>query len=292
MTEVVRAKGTGAVSFDLSDGDTGSNLNELSGAGLLVATRDAAKPSARVLIFHGLDFAYGEDRTHGETEIAEAVTFNHGASRSARKARVFLLVGDCDDVRRPDRIDISHNSSLLDQLDGSAGSKWDADSFPVEVPGGAVATAVQVFSEPWGKNPDSLLWVAAALSFPLPDPTGCPAPTWHADTGIWSGTGIAPDQRVKHVFSPSTRYGKVGEATLRTALRFQEQAGLLGAAKSLVRQGVAALLNATHAKLEFAYTRAAVINQVGEALRSGDEAAIRALAATLRAANEGECPLR
>ena len=291
VTEAVRAKGTGKISFDLSDGNTGSNLGELGGAGLIVVTSDPAKPPARALVFQGLDFSYGEDRTHGETEIAEAVTFNHGASHSPRKARVFVLVGDCDDVGRPDRIDISHNSSLLNQLDGSAGSKWDADAFAVDIPAGVLATTVQLFSEPWGKNPDSLLWVAAALSFPLPIPSGCPAPTWHADTGIWEETGVSPAQRVKHVFPAAVRYGQVGEATLRTALRFQEPAGLLGAAKSLVRQGAAALLNATHAKLEFGYTRTEVITKVGEALRTGNEAAIRALVAELRSANEGDCPL-
>jgi hypothetical protein len=291
VTEAVRAKGTGNVSFELADGDRASNLDEPSGASLLVLTTDPAKPPARALVFQGLDFAYGEDRTHGETEITEAVTFNHGAVRSARRGNLFLFVGDCDDVRRPDRIDVTGNPSRVDQLDGSSGNKWDADVVSVQIPGGALATAVQIFSEPWGKNPDSLLWVAAALSLPLTPGNGCPASLWHAHTELWQGTGINPLQRVKDVFPASVDFGKAGDATLRTALRFQDQAGLLGAAKSLVKQGAAALLNSAHSGLDYPYTRAEVINRVGETLRSRDEATIRAFTTQLEAANEAGCPL-
>ncbi|HEX3130505.1 MAG TPA: hypothetical protein VH394_24420 [Thermoanaerobaculia bacterium] len=291
VTEEVRAKGSGKVSFLFADGNTASNLDEISGVSLLVLTSDATKPMARVLIFQGLDFAYGEDRTHGETEITQAVTFNHGAVRNTRKATVYLFVGDCDDLRRPDRIDITGNPSLMDTLDGSVGAKWDADVIPIHIAGGAVSTTVQIFSEPWGKNPDSLLWVAAALSLPLTASNGCPVTLWHSRTDLWSSTGLSPTQRVRNVFQPALDYGQAGDATLRTALRFQDQAGLLGAAKTLIKQGVGALLNATHGDLEFPYTRAEVINQVGETLRTHDEAQIRAFAAVLKAANEANCPL-
>jgi hypothetical protein len=291
VTEQVRAKGAGKVSFDFADGDLGSNLDEIAGVSLLVFVSDPAKPMARALVYEGLDFAYGEDRTHGDPEVTQAVTFNHGAVRSTRRATVFFFVGDTDDVRRPDRIDITGNPSLTDRLDGSEGDKWDADAFPIQIAGGAVGTTVQIFSEPWGKNPDSLLWVAAALSLPLTASNGCPVTLWHEHTDLWGPTGIAPTQRVRNVFPAAASYGKVGDATLRTALRFQDQAGLLGAAKTLVKQGVGALLNAAHGELEFPYTRAEVINQVGEILRSGNEAQIRAFAAELKAANEADCPL-
>jgi hypothetical protein len=291
VTEQVRAKGAGRLSFDFADGDLASNLDEIGGASLLVVTSDPAKPMARGIIYQGLDFAYGEDRTHGDTEVTQAVTFNHGAVRNARRGTVFLFVADCDDLRRPDRIDITGNPSLTDTLDGSAGAKWDADAIPIQIAGGAVATTVQLFSEPWGSNPDSLLWVAAALSIPPTAMSGCPATLWHARTDLWSTTGVTPLQRVRNVFQSAVAYGKVGDATLRTALRFQDQPGLLGAAKTLVKQGVGALLNATQGELEFPYTRAEVINQVGEVLQSGDEARIRAFAAALKTANEAGCPL-
>lgn len=291
VTEEVRTKGTGKVAFLVSDGNVASNLDEIAGVSLLVLTSDPSKPVARALIYQGLDFAYGEDRTHGDAEVTQAVTFNHGAVRGTRKATVYLFVGDCDDLRRPDRIDITGNPSLTDTLDGSAGAKWDSDAIPIKIAGGAVSTTVQTFSEPWGKNPDSLLWAAAALSLPLAASNGCPVTLWHADTDLWGSTGLSPTQRVRNVFQPAVAYGKAGDATLRTALRFQDQTGLLGAAKSLIKQGVGALLNATHGDLEFPYTRGEVINQVGETLRSRDEARIRAFAAELKTANETSCPL-
>lgn len=48
----------------------------------------------------------------------------------------------------------------------------------------------------------------------------------------------------------------------------------------------------THAELDSEYTRTEAINQVGEALRTGNEVAIRSLAAELRMANKEECPLK
>ncbi|MFP5284700.1 MAG: hypothetical protein ACLGI9_03080, partial [Thermoanaerobaculia bacterium] len=140
------------------------SLGDLDGAGLLVVYADpAVSTPARVLVHHGLDFAYGEDRTPGETQVTDPFTFKHGAARAtARKGRLVLFVGDAVNIG-PDRIDISRNPSLVDKLDGSSGASWDADATLVDIPAGATATTVQVFSEPVGRNPDSLLWVMAAL---------------------------------------------------------------------------------------------------------------------------------
>lgn len=290
VTEAVRARGTGRQSFAIADADVGNNLADLNGAGLLVVFTAPTKPASRVLIFQGLDFAYGEDRTPGGTRITEAITFAHEAARSARTGSLVVFVGDSTEGG-PDRIDIGLDPGVADTLDGSAGESWDADRLPVAIREGSLATTVRVASEPWGRNPDSLLWVMAALSLPLPVSSGCSAAYWHADDDQWKLSGVPPTQRIKFVFSAATRYGQVGEATLRTALRFQEQGGLLGAAKSLVKEGSAALLNGAHPKLEYPLTRTQVITRVGDALRGGDEAALRALAAELRAANQARCPL-
>lgn len=290
VTEAVRARGTGRHSFAISDGDPGSNLADLDGAGLLVVTSDPGGPAARVLVFHGLDFAYGEDRTPGPSRITDAITFNHDAARSGRTGALVLFVGD--DGRGDDRIDVSHNPSIVEKIDASAGESWDADRIPVQVPKGTLATTVRLASEPWGQNPDSLLWVMAALWLPLPVPTGCANAYWHADQEQWKYAGVPPTQKIKFIFPAAVRYGEVGEATLRTALRFQDQEGLLGAAKTLVKQGGAALLNSAHLKIEYPLTRTLVLTLVNEVLRSGDEAAIRAFAAELKQANEAGCPLK
>jgi hypothetical protein len=288
VTEQVRAKGTGRLAFQIADGNPGNNLAALDGAGLLVVYTGPDGPRARVLGFHGGDFAYGDDLTPGETTITEAVTFAHGAVKGARQGAVALLVGGAVKERRPDRIEIRGNPSLTDQLDGSSGPEWDADRIPVSVPGRTLATTVQIFSEPWGRTPDSLIWVAAALWLPLPEPQGCSVDIWNGRPE-WTGTGVAPGQLVKDVFSESFRYGQVGNVTLRSALRFQSGGGLLGAAKLLIREGAAALLNAAHRSLEYPYPRSQVIVLVDAALHSGDAQRMQDLAETLREANAAGC---
>lgn len=290
VTEAVRARGTGQQSFSIADGDRRSNLADLNGAGLLVVYTAPSKPAARVLIFQGLDFAYGEDRTPGATRITEAITFPHEAARSARTGGLVMFVGDAS-PGGPDRIDIGLEPSISEAIDGSAGGRWDADRFPVRIREGSLATTVRLASEPWGRNPDSLLWVMASLTLPLPVPTGCSTAYWHADDDQWKLSGLPLSQRVKFVFPAASRYALVGEATLRTALRFQDTGGLLGAAKSLVREGSAAVLNGAHPKLEYLLTRTQAITRINDTLRSGDEAAIRALSDELKEANGAKCPL-
>lgn len=292
VTEIVRARGGARRAFAIADGDPASNLTVLDGAGLLVAYTRPAGPDARVIVLHGLDFAYGEDRAYGASQITEAATINHGAARLARRGELVIFAGDAV-ATAPDRIDIRHNASLLDRLDGSAGSSWDADLFAVDIPGGSLATTVQLFSEPPRQNPDSLLWVMAALRVPLPELTGCTPDLWSSRTGLWQSTGIRTTQTLRNTFIESARYGALGNATILGALRFQEGgAGALGAARTLLRAAAAALLNAAHPQLEYPRTRTQVITAVDTALRSGDAEAMLTLADELDEANRARCPLR
>jgi hypothetical protein len=292
VTETVRSRGTGRLSFAIADGDPASNLTDMDGAGLLVVTSDPSGPAARVIVFHGLDFAYGEDRTPGPTRITEAITFNHGGARTGRTGALVLFVGD-DGSKGPDRIDVGPiHPKLLNKIDGSAGASWDSDRFPVQVPTGNLATTVRLASEPWGKNPDSMLWVMAALWLPLPVPSGCTPAYWNRDQEQWKYPGLPPSQKLRFIFPATLPYGEVAETTLRAAFLFPDQEGLLGAVRTLVREGGAAMLNSAHFKIEYPLTRTQVLARVGEALKSGDEAAMRGLAAELKAANEAGCPLK
>jgi hypothetical protein len=292
VTEIVRARGTGRQVFSVGDGDPGHDLTDLDGAGLLVVYTDTAVSTrARILIHHGLDFAYGEDRTPGETQVTDPFTFSHGAARAAaRRGRLVLFAGDAVDFA-PDRVDISRNPSPTGRLDGSSGPSWDADAFSVDVPVGAGATSVQVFSEPVGLNPDSLLWVMAALWLPLPVPSGCADSFWNAAPGAWGPTGTKPTVRVVDLFKEARPYGHIGSANLQTALRFRPDGGLLGIAKAVVRAGVAAYLNAGHPKIEYPLTRTQIITKVDTALRSNDAATMSAAARELETANGAGCPL-
>jgi len=293
VTDRVRAKGTGRLVFTVGDGDPASNLADLDGAGLLVVWSDPAKTAAaRVMVYHGLDFAYGEDRTPGETQVTDPFTFPHGAARAAdRMGDLVLFVGDAEGIG-PDRVDISRNPSLVNRLDGSSGASWDAERVPVLIPAGAGATTVQIFSEPVGRNPDSLLWVMAALRVPLPVLTGCSADVWNGlPANVWILAGMRPEQRVRDMFRETAPYGAAGEATLRSALRFRSGLDLLGAVKALARAGTAALLNAGHPKVEYPLTQTQVITKVDTALRGRDISAILAAARELDAANAVDCPL-
>jgi hypothetical protein len=251
---------------------------------------DPSRPAARVLVDDGLDFAFGEDWTPGEIQVTEPFTWVHGTARGTRDGEVIVFVGDAQRLR-PDRIEITGNPPLIDSLDGSSGTAWDADRIPVRVPGGAASTSVQLFSEPAKDYPDTLLWVAAALRVPLPVASGCSAEFWNGHPEAWKGTGIAATQQVKYVFSGAAGYGEVGEASLRTALRFRPGGGLLGVAKELVRAAAAALLNSVHASLEYPRTRTHVIIDVNQALLSGDAVKMLNLTAELEKANAAGCPL-
>lgn len=291
VTEQVRAKGMGRLVFRIGDGEPNNNLADLDGAGLLVISSVPGRPAARVVVFHGLDFAYGEDRTPGAPQIMEPIAFNHGAARTQRLGVMAIFAADAL-ASAPDRIDIGNNPSIVNRLDGSAGAQWDAEVLPVSIPGGSLSTTVSLASEPFGRNPDSLLWVMAALRVPLPVATGCSEGFWASHLDAWKGSGLNPDQLVRSTFVEAAAYGELSGVTLRTALRLSGGSDLPGAVRSLVSEAAAALVNAVHPRLEYPLTRTQVITEVDTALRSHDASTIRDLARRLEPWNGAECPLR
>jgi hypothetical protein len=163
VTSIVAGKGTGTHGFSFVDGAIGNDLWRLNGVSLVVAYTDPADPNTyRVLVWHGLDFAFGIDPTPGDNRVTAPVTFNHGVNASARVADLHLGSGDSVDSR-PDRIDISNNPSVVNALKGSSGGHWDNNVLPVNLPAGVGTTTVQLVSAPLDANPDSLLWIYAAL---------------------------------------------------------------------------------------------------------------------------------
>ncbi|HEV2844608.1 MAG TPA: hypothetical protein VG477_07165, partial [Thermoanaerobaculia bacterium] len=89
VTSIVQAKGTGLQSFSIADGDPASNLFRLNGASLVVIyTAPADTNVYRLMLFDGLDFAFGADPTPGEPQVATPVTFRHGAVAAARTAQL------------------------------------------------------------------------------------------------------------------------------------------------------------------------------------------------------------
>jgi hypothetical protein len=85
--------------------------------------------------------------------------------------------------------------------------------------------------------------------------------------------------------------GDLADVTLLEALSFGGGSTLTEAQQVLLRQAVAALLNAAHPDVDFSLTTAEIIAAVNTALASGDRDTILDLAEELATANEAGCPL-
>ena len=297
VTGIVQARGTGAQSFAIADGDLGSNLFRLNGATLLVIyTAPGDTTSYRLIVFDGLDFAFGADPTPGPTQVTVPVTFTHGAAAAARQGQLLIAAGDAESSR-PDRIDISNNPSMVNTLIGAAGEDWDSPVLTVNIPAGAGSTTVQLFSEPLNQNPDSMLWELGALRVPLPaappatGTEGCTPGYWKNHTDSWPATGYSPSQTVKSVFSQASIYPSLGSDSLLGALSFQGGTTLEGAAGNLLRAGVAGLLDAAHPNVNYPRMPASVISSVNSALASGNRDTMLSLASAIDADNNLGCPL-
>lgn len=294
VTGIVAAKGTGTHSFTIQDGDTADNLDLLSGAGLLVLYRDPTVTSVhRVMVADGLDFAWGNGTVPPYTAdnlVTDPVTFEHGGSTSARSAQLVVFAGDTE-ASRPDRIDISNNPSLVDQLDGSDGPGWDTDSFTIDIPAGITTTTAQLFSTPADQHPDSLSWVMTSLRVPVDGPfKGCTPGYWKNHAESWLATGYVSSDPLESIFDMPDALG-FDSTTLLQALKFGGGPGVVGGAKILLRAGVASLLNGSHPNVNFPMSDDAVISQVNAALAGNDRNAMTSLAATLDRENNLGCTL-
>jgi hypothetical protein len=295
VTSIVQAKGPGAVSFSVEDGDVTNNLHQLNGAGLIVVYTDPLDPIVyRVMLFQGLDFAYGLDVTPGAPRVTVPITFNHGAALDPRVAELTLFVGDAV-ASRPDRVDISNNPSIINALNASDGPQWDTDRTLVNVPAGVASTTVQLFSEPLSGFPDSLLWQVGVLRVPLVQTPamdeGCTPGYWKNHVGSWAVAGYSPAQTVGSVFSGASAFPSLASTTLLQALQSGGGSGTLGAARILLRAATAALLNAAHPELDYPRTAADVITAVNTALASNNRSTMLTLATALDNANQLGCNL-
>jgi hypothetical protein len=200
VTSLVSAKGAGSQSFVIGDGNAGHNLWRLDGVTLLVGyTNTADTNTYRVLVADGLDSAFGEDPTPGETQVMAAYTFNHGANLSPRQAKLWLVIGDCT-APRPDNVTISNNATVFNGCDSTNGTQWDTDVLDINIPASVGTTTVQEFSQPKGDFPDSMLWEVAALRVQQIDTAKakCPitlneaGPPAHVEMTVQdTGTGLA-----------------------------------------------------------------------------------------------------
>ena len=105
-----------------------------------------------------------------------------------------------------------------------------------------------------------------------------------------SWVGYAPNQTLESVFDVPDAFG-LDDRTLLDALSFRGGSGDAGAARILLRQAVAALLNASNPEVDYTLTTAEVVAQVNAALASEDRATMLELAEQLDRLNNAGCPL-
>lgn len=120
-----------------------------------------------------------------------------------------------------------------------------------------------------------------------PVPEGCSLGYWKNHTGAWQT--YTHGQTVGSVFADAP--ASLASATLLQALSFKGGSTPDGAKQILLRQAVAALLNAAHSGVNYPKTVAQVIAAVNAQLTSTTRSAILALAGELDADNNLGCPL-
>ena len=99
-----------------------------------------------------------------------------------------------------------------------------------------------------------------------PGPDGCSPGYWKNHTESWPPTGYSPGQNVASVFPAASSFPALASSTLLAALSFHGGPGEDGAAQSLLRAAVAALLNAAHPGVDYPRTPTAVVAEVNTAL--------------------------
>lgn len=123
------------------------------------------------------------------------------------------------------------------------------------------ATIVQT-----GQNASAILkvnWI------PREDYEGLTPGFWKNHTDLW--IGYEPEQLVGDVFDIPAALNELADDTLLEALNYGGGKGAVGAARSLLRAAVAALLNSEHPEITYSATTADIIADVNAALASMDK---------------------
>jgi hypothetical protein len=125
---------------------------------------------------------------------------------------------------------------------------------------------------------------------PTPDPgDGCTPGYWRQSQHFDSWVGFTTNQTLESVFNVPDSFG-LDNHSLVQALQFNGGSGNKGAAQTLLRAAVAALLNSANSNVDYPLTTDQVIAAVNAAL-TGNRNAMLTLAAQLDSYNNLGCPL-
>jgi hypothetical protein len=124
-----------------------------------------------------------------------------------------------------------------------------------------------------------------------PGDEGCSLGYWKNHASAWVASGLSPDAAIESEFAEAAAYPDLASSTLLEALRFRGGPTVADKAALLLKQAVAALLNATHPDVNYPLTEAQVIDEVNAALASADQHAMLELKDELDMGNNLGCPL-
>jgi hypothetical protein len=150
----------GLCTLDIEDADLGNNFySNLVGAGLLVIFTNPLDPNVnRIIVIDGVDWAFSRTGV----PVAGPAVFNYDAASVDRPADLMLFTADGEPTRT-DRIDISDNPSIFNEIVGNQGPFYDLFERSILVPANVSQTEVAVVSPPEPPTADSLIFQTAAL---------------------------------------------------------------------------------------------------------------------------------
>ena len=157
-------------------------------------------------------------------------------------------------------------------------------------PTGSIAVAGGGTSSSSSSSTSSSTSTSTSTTTTRPKQEGCTPGYWKQPQHLDSWTGYSPDQTLESVFDVPDAFG-LDDVTLLAALSFHGGPTTAAAAQILLRQAVAAILNAANSEVDYSLTEAEIIAEVNAALASGDRATILALAEQLDRLNNRGCPL-
>jgi hypothetical protein len=255
------------------------------GAGVFVIYDDGG-PLADIEIFEGVDLAFCSFPEPRGSTVPQ--TFSFAPESQDRVGDLLLFVGSVSPDRGseiPVAFDVGAPYSIFDAITADEGRLFDSVALALDIPAGAsqLTTSVQSANAagtcPGSPLNQSVTWLAAAFSAPGIPEEGCTPGYWKQDHHLDSWVGYAPTDDYETVFGVDAPF----------TLDLQDTMWLEGGQEeALGRHSVAALLNAVHPDVDYAYTEAEVIQLVQDAYASGEIEETKDL---FEAANEQFCAL-
>jgi hypothetical protein len=253
-----------------------------NGAGIMVIYDDGN--GGTVTVLDGNDFAWDAFAPGPKSETVEQ-TFTFPPVTSATTAKLAMFFSSVEGTlsglgKRPTRLQIKVNNAtvanLFDVIDSFEGEEWDTLNLAINLLPGDSSVSIRAFSENFHSPTNaaaSFIWSAAALSIANPPPpsTNCVPPKkdsdWKKDTNSWAAGGYTPGTTLGSVFDSAKLPPTIVGRTLLDALNSLSKVKKLDkSVKELLKQGVAALLNAADPLITYPQTAQQVIDEINMAL--------------------------